>query len=51
MCPKETAAAVTALAVMISDCLDEANALYFAALLTQLGDTVAALAAGKDLCE
>ena len=50
MCPKETAAAVTALAVMITEKLSPEQSTLLAAVFVQLGDTIATLLAAENIC-
>lgn len=50
MCPKETVAAVTALATLLVEKLGADEGAYLAALFTQLGDTMASLIVGNELC-
>ena len=51
MCPKETAAAVTALAVMITEKLSPEQSALLAAVFVQLGDTIATILTAEDFCE
>lgn len=49
-CPETVAASVTALAVAMADSLPEEDAEVAAALLTQLGDTLASILALRARC-
>ena len=50
MCSKETAAAVTALAVMITEKLSGEQSALIAAIFVQLGDTIATILAAESFC-
>ena len=50
MCPKETAAAVTALAAMITEKLSAEQSALIAAVFVQLGDTIATILAAESFC-
>ena len=50
MCPKETVAAITALAAVLVEKLTPEEGAFLAALFTQLGDTMESLLAGNELC-
>ena len=50
MCPKETAAAVTALAAMITEKLSAEQSALVAAVFVQLGDTIATILTAESFC-
>ncbi|MBR5311205.1 MAG: hypothetical protein IKU42_08815 [Oscillospiraceae bacterium] len=50
MCPKETAAAITALAALITEELTPEQSALLAAAFVQLGDTIATIIAAENLC-
>ena len=50
MCPKETAAAITALAAMITEKLSPEQSAFVAAIFVQLGDTIATILAAENIC-
>lgn len=51
MCPKETVAAVTALAVLITEKMTLEQSAFLSAVFVQLGDTIATILAAEDFCE
>lgn len=51
MCPKETVAAVTALAVLITEKMTSEQSAFLAAIFVQLGDTIATILTAEDFCE
>ena len=51
MCPKETAAAVTSLAVMITEKLTPEQSALVASVFVQLGDTIATIISAENLCQ
>ena len=51
MCPKETVAAITALAVMITEKLSPEQSALLASAFVQLGDTMATLIAAEEICK
>lgn len=51
MCPKETVAAITALAVMITEKLSPEQSALLASEFVQLGDTMATLIAAEEICK
>ena len=51
MCPKETVAAITALAVMITEKLSPEQSALLAAAFVQLGDTMATIIAAEEICK
>ena len=50
MCTKETAAAITALAAMITEKLSPEQSAFIVAIFVQLGDTIATILATENIC-
>lgn len=50
-CPNTLLVSITAAAALIADGLDDEELTLLSAVLTQLGDSLATLAAAKGLCE
>ena len=51
MCPKETAAAITAVAALITEKLSPEQSALLAAIFVQLGDTIATIIAAEEICK
>ena len=51
MCSKEIAAAITALAAIITEKLSPEQSALLAAIFVQLGDTIATIVTANDICK
>lgn len=51
MCPKEIAAAVTAIATLITEKLTPEQSTLLASVFVQLGDTIATIVTANEVCK